>query len=140
MQPSTAWNLWGNYLASSAQSFFELDPNKAEQGTNFEENAQRIGELTQKVLDAIINSKSSCPWALKEICFHFRENVKDKFPDFWPKAVGSFIFLRFFCAACVAPESFKLVKDSPSSQARRILVLVAKVIQNTANGIGKSEN
>lgn len=50
-------------------------------------------------------------------------------------AVGSFIFLRFFCPAIVAPEADGLVSTPPSKELRRGLLLIAKVIQNLANNV-----
>jgi hypothetical protein len=35
--------------------------------------------------------------------------VAEKFPEFWPQAIGGVIFLRYFCAAIVVPESFALL-------------------------------
>jgi len=47
--------------------------------------------------------------------------------------LGHFFFLRFSCAAISVPESYGLVKNSPSKAARRSLVLITKVLQNLAN-------
>ena len=47
---------------------------------------------------------------IREICNLFRIHVGKKFGDFWKRAVASFVFLRFFCPACVAPDAFKLLE------------------------------
>jgi neurofibromin 1 len=61
--------------------------------------------------------------------------VEPRFPDATYSAVGSFIFLRFFCPAIVSPDTVDL--DVPSdAQVRRALLLVTKVIQNIVNGVG----
>jgi neurofibromin 1 len=63
------------------------------------------------------------------------EAVEPRFPDATHAAVGSFIFLRFFCPAIVSPDTVDL--DVPSDiQVRRALLLVTKVIQNIVNGVG----
>lgn len=58
-----------------------------------------------------------------------------RFPEAKYTAVGSFVFLRFFCPAIVAPESENLVSSTPSKEMRRGLLLIAKVIQNLANNV-----
>lgn len=58
-----------------------------------------------------------------------------RFPEAKYTAIGSFIFLRFFCPAIVAPESENLVSSTPSKEMRRGLLLIAKVIQNLANNV-----
>lgn len=55
-----------------------------------------------------------------------------KFPGSELIAVGSFIFLRFFCPAIVNPESTS-IKERISVTNRRSLILVAKFLQNLAN-------
>lgn len=61
--------------------------------------------------------------------------VKPRFQEAKYTAVGSFIFLRFFCPAIVAPEADGLVSTPPSKELRRGLLLIAKVIQNLANNV-----
>jgi hypothetical protein len=53
--------------------------------------------------------------------------------------VGGFVFLRFFCPVVVAPESVDLVRD-PNTRTRRNLILIAKVLQNLANGALAHDN
>jgi hypothetical protein len=48
--------------------------------------------------------------------------------------VGGFVFLRFFCPVVVAPETINIVRD-PNVRTRRNLILIAKVLQNLANGV-----
>ena len=48
--------------------------------------------------------------------------------------VAGFFFLRFVCPSLVAPEQLGLAL-SPPPDARRALVLIAKVLQNAASGV-----
>ena len=81
---------------------------------------------------------------------NLRSMVAKKFPDSQVKAVGAFLFLRFLCPSIFSPDGFGLVSgiwlpvwgninqlllESPNEKARRALVLTAKVLQNTANGV-----
>merc|ERR1711916_224717 len=51
------------------------------------------------------------------------------------------MILRFMCPAITAPEAYGILREPPSVNARRHLVLIAKVLQNLANGVlfGKKE-
>lgn len=71
----------------------------------------------------------------RALCHHIWEVVEDRFPDSRHSAVGSFIFLRFFCPAIIAPESIDLDVRPDSPQVRRGMLLITKVIQNLANNV-----
>lgn len=49
--------------------------------------------------------------------------------------MGSFVFLRFFCPAIVAPEAIDLDIPSDNREIRRALLLITKVLQNLANNV-----
>lgn len=71
----------------------------------------------------------------RAVCHHIWEVVDDRFPDSRHSAVGSFIFLRFFCPAIVSPESIDLDVNPDTRETRRALLLITKVIQNLANNV-----
>ena len=71
----------------------------------------------------------------RALCHHVWEVVEDRFPDSRHSAVGSFIFLRFFCPAIVAPDSIDLDVSPESREVRRALLLITKVVQNLANNV-----
>jgi len=105
-------------------------------------NRDHLISICQNLLDHIFQSVDQCPLEIREVCHHFVVTVSSKFAEYRYQAVGGFIFLRFFCPACVAPDGFGLITESPSSPARRSLVLVAKILQNLASGVlfgGKEE-
>jgi neurofibromin 1 len=75
------------------------------------------------------------PSLFRALSYIILEVVTPRFPEATNSAIGSFIFLRFFCPAIVSPDTVDL--DVPSDpQLRRALVLVTKVIQNIVNGVG----
>jgi neurofibromin 1 len=71
----------------------------------------------------------------RALCQHLWEITADRFPDSRHSVIGSFIFLRFFCPAIVAPESIDLDVSPDTREVRRALLLITKVIQNLANNV-----
>eukprot|EP01139_Manchomonas_bermudensis_P019116 Amastigsp_a676394_145.p1 type:complete len:158 gc:universal Amastigsp_a676394_145:532-59(-) len=55
--------------------------------------------------------------------------------------MGGFFFLRLFCPAITSPAEYLITQSEAGEDERRYLVLVAKVLQNAANGVkfGKKE-
>lgn len=82
--------------------------------------------------DNILTSFDCIPNEFLYISQRIYSSAKRKFPGSELIAVGSFIFLRFFCPAIINPEAEK-IKTRISSKNRRTLILVAKVLQNLAN-------
>lgn len=72
---------------------------------------------------------------LRVISHYIWEAVEDRFPESRHSAVGSFIFLRFFCPSIVAPDNIELEIPADSRDLRRGLLLITKVIQNLANNV-----
>ncbi|KYQ96896.1 Ras GTPase activation domain-containing protein [Tieghemostelium lacteum] len=122
---------------------FEIDPEKAGKGMNIQNNLEKLITITQQVLDKILDSLDQCPTSIRNILHHTQERVEKKFPFMKTTVIGGFIFLRFICPAIVAPEIFGLTNESPSTDSRRGLVLVSKLLQNLANempfGVGIKE-
>lgn len=106
-----------------------------------ETNKYTLMHLSQQVLSSICKSASMAPVEFRVLCNHLAELVAAKWPEHRLKAVGSFLFLRFFAPAVVAPNSLGLVAIEPNDKAQRMLTLVAKTLQNCANDVefGKKE-
>lgn len=49
------------------------------------------------------------------------------------RVVSGFIFLRLLCPAILNPRNFNLISETPSHNAARSLIMVAKCLQNLAN-------
>lgn len=49
------------------------------------------------------------------------------------RVVSGFIFLRLLCPAILNPRHFNLIAETPSHNASRSLIMVAKCLQNLAN-------
>ncbi|KAG1471849.1 hypothetical protein G6F56_001890 [Rhizopus delemar] len=125
------------YERSREDRCFEMDPTKLEQNEDFKKNRNNVIEITEMFLQAICNSVDLAPQSFREICNHIATSVRERFPEAKHTAVGSFIFLRFFCPAIVAPEADVLVKNSTSvpRDLRRGFLMATKVVQNLANNV-----
>lgn len=86
-----------------------------------------------KLVDGIVNSTIWVPDSFKYICAEIYKFVKAKFEDAAVVAIGSFIFLRFFCPAIVSPESF-FDLSCTNVKVKRSLIQLVKVLQYMANG------
>jgi hypothetical protein len=49
--------------------------------------------------------------------------------------VGGFLFLRFVCPAIATPHLHDLTDKEPTSETRRILVLITKLLFKTATSV-----
>lgn len=116
---------------------FELDPTKLGPNEDINKNRKNVIEATDMFLNAISNSVDQAPRPFREICHCILISTREKFPEAKYTAVGSFIFLRFFCPAIVSPDTEGLVKASVSfsREMRRGFLIATKVIQNLANNV-----
>ncbi|KXJ96548.1 GTPase-activator protein for ras-like GTPase [Microdochium bolleyi] len=122
-------------MLTSKDLDLELDPSKVTSQEELQKNAMQLRIVAKVFIDDICASSAFIPPAFRKICSIISSAVMPRFPEAKYTAVGSFIFLRFFCPAIVAPESENLVSSTPSKEMRRGLLLIAKVIQNLANNV-----
>ncbi|XBW34527.1 hypothetical protein QEN19_000075 [Hanseniaspora menglaensis] len=97
-----------------------------------EVHMSRFIDCMDNFCDNTLTSFDLLPVEFLYISQRIYASAKEKFPGSELIAVGSFIFLRFFCPAIVNPET-ENIKDRISSKNRRTLILIAKVLQNLAN-------
>ncbi|CCF57120.1 hypothetical protein KAFR_0C01250 [Kazachstania africana CBS 2517] len=113
------------------QAFFEIE--KLQPGDpNAEAQLQMFVKCMTDILDSITDSISYFPQEFFYICQTIFNEVKQKFPNYAYVAVGSFLFLRFFCPALVSPATENII-ETASAREKRPLITLAKVIQNIAN-------
>lgn len=98
------------------------------------ENVEKFITILTIFIKKFKNSLDIMPSHFKDICQTIHDSVALRFPEAAITSVGSFIFLRFLCPVIVAPTSEGLDKNPPQREVRRSLLLLAKVIQNMANG------
>ncbi|KAM3161127.1 Ras-GAP domain-containing protein [Lachancea thermotolerans] len=131
-----------DYLAKTLKPVLEGIINKGESfeieklspdDPDAERNAQLFTKYLEMLIDSIVNSISSFPPEFFILCQTIYLSVRNKFPGYEKVAVGSFIFLRFFCPALVSPDAENIV-DIVTPPQKRSFVIMAKVVQNIANG------
>ncbi|KAJ2849251.1 RasGAP protein [Coemansia brasiliensis] len=100
----------------------------------------RVEELTRiakRFLDTIVEHKDSTPYGIRWICKQIRSLTKRRYPDAPDSAVcsliGGFFFLRYINPAIVTPQAHMLIENAPTQHPRRVLTLVAKLLQNLNN-------
>ncbi|KAJ2238139.1 RasGAP protein [Coemansia sp. RSA 485] len=100
----------------------------------------RLDELTRianRFLDTIIAHIEDTPYGIRWICKQIRSLTKRRYPDAPNSAVcsliGGFFFLRYINPAIVTPQAHMLIENAPTQHPRRVLTLVAKLLQNLAN-------
>jgi hypothetical protein len=125
------------YLFSSSSLNLEVDPNKGVDHSQIEINMMNLRVQATIFVNSIINSVIHCPRELKHILEILRLSTSRKFShvDGCDRiAVSGYIFLRFFCPAIAMPDKYQLSTHPPNRQQLRGLLLIAKTLQNLANG------
>ncbi|KKA28971.1 hypothetical protein TD95_000896 [Thielaviopsis punctulata] len=102
-----------------------------------EPRLQMLTDLANGFLTTIIDGLDEAPYGIRWICKQIRSLTKRKYPDANDQAIctmiGGFFFLRFINPAIVTPKSYMLIDGTPSEKPRRVLTLIAKMLQNLAN-------
>ena len=134
------------FLRSSL--ILEVDPNKGADPSKIKENIENLQNQTEIFLNAIVDSaRKGCPQELKHVLAVLREETVKKFnatEGCDRIAVAGYTFLRFFCPAIAMPTKLGLTVENDSEQQSEALVLtrqqtrglllIAKILQNLANG------
>ena len=122
-------------LEKPSETSFELDPAKISPTEDLERNADHLQAICQALLHLICGSASKAPIMFRVLCHYLWSAVEAKFPDSRHSVVGSFIFLRFFCPAIVAPDQIDLDVSPDAKEVRRALLLITQVVQNLASNV-----
>eukprot|EP01094_Clydonella_sp_ATCC50884_P001407 TRINITY_DN1104_c0_g2_i1.p1 TRINITY_DN1104_c0_g2~~TRINITY_DN1104_c0_g2_i1.p1 ORF type:complete len:447 (+),score=133.62 TRINITY_DN1104_c0_g2_i1:302-1642(+) len=101
---------------------------------------KRFMVLIETLLKRITLSTESMPPQIQSLCFYVEKEVRIRSPESVLTALGNLIFLRFINHSIVAPVGFKLLDEKPTPDGTRVLVTMAKVLQNVINGIAVSES
>jgi hypothetical protein len=112
----------------------EVDPDKIKSNSDRLQNVDKLKLSVDAFMSAIVASEKTCPLQVRELCRMLVHVVKTKFPQLGTRVIGGFLFLRVICPAITSPLQFGLVDTDPPQNAKRHLVLIAKLIQLMANG------
>jgi len=101
---------------------------------------QRISQLEgicQQFVDAILSSLAKFPYGLRWICKQIKLIAQEQFASATDadilKFTAYFVYYRFINLAIVTPETFGVLDREPSSQTRKNLLSVSRVLQNLFN-------
>ncbi len=112
----------------------QINPEIVGENANFISKVRTILILTQNFFHTIKRSTDSMPINFRFFLSQIFREVSLLYPDQALPVIGNFLFLRYFCPAIVSPETHEFVRDTPTPEARRVLILVSKVLQNLVNG------
>jgi Ras GTPase-activating protein 1 len=122
-------------------------------------NAEFLLQILDEITESILMSAEACPKFVNKnlsqflghtkfvfLFIHYRtiryicSCLQRKVMSRWPqerlvrtRVVSGFIFLRLLCPAILNPRNFNLIAETPSHNASRSLIMVAKCLQNLAN-------
>ena len=122
----------------AAPDGYEVDPSKLSGGGGADDvaaNMARLAATCGVALERITESLPDVPPVVRIFFERLKRRVERKFPSARLKAIGAFMFLRFMQPSIFSPEGFGVLDSPPPAAARRALILVAKVLQNLANGV-----
>uniref|UniRef100_A0A4W4EE99 RAS protein activator like 1 n=1 Tax=Electrophorus electricus TaxID=8005 RepID=A0A4W4EE99_ELEEL len=134
------------------KKYIELDPCKIDlnrcrrisfKGTASEAEVRdsSVGMLQMyltTIMEAIVNSVSQCPLAMRVVFKQLHKRVEEQFPepeneDVKYLAISGFFFLRFFAPAILTPKLFHLRDHHADTRTSRTLLLLAKALQSVGN-------
>jgi hypothetical protein len=112
----------------------EVDPGKSGAGDT-EANMKKVLDYAQRFMDIILASAKEMPYTIRAIAAHMKEQVQKKFTeeDVTVIAISGLVFLRFLCPALTSPHNYQLVSSTPGRNATRTLMILSKILQQTAN-------
>ncbi|KAH3765714.1 RasGTPase-activating protein [Pelomyxa schiedti] len=113
---------------------YEVDPALASPEDNLQENALHLVSLCSDIVNSIISSVSAIPRNIKVVLCQLRNFMEEiSHPELAPVVTVAIFFLRYITPAILFPEQNSLTDREVSPEARRMLMLVTKVIQGLAN-------
>ena len=114
---------------------YEVDSSRIDPNESLDENRHNLLQLTQSVIDSILNSSKIFPLHMRNLCQCLYQVVSQRFPQSGYQAVGTVIFLRFINPVLISPHEYGLVDLEPTQKMKRGLTLMCKILQNLANNL-----
>jgi len=126
-----------NRKNSFMDSNFEIDSSKMDTEDDSQTNALALQLRCQKILVSLYKFADLFPQELRIVLeYLFQAVSKNLSLQDGFTSVGGFVFLRFVNPAVLFPVVYGLIDEVPDTPAaKRQLILIAKVLQNLANGV-----
>jgi len=124
-----------NYMFMDAN--FEMDSSKMRETDDGQTNSLALQLRCQKLLVGLFKYADLFPQELSSVLACVVEHVSRSLSmNDAHLAVAGFVFLRFINPSILFPTRYGLVPEIPDSPiAKRQLIMIAKVLQNLANGV-----
>ncbi|EDQ87132.1 uncharacterized protein MONBRDRAFT_33470 [Monosiga brevicollis MX1] len=120
----------------------EINPDLVSSPAVLEQNQFQLKQLVEQALIDMVSSTSMVTDDIKVIMTAIATKARQRFPEDSTtplRAVSGFIFLRFFAAAILNPQSFDLCQVIPTPAVKRTLTLISKLVQSLGN-LGTESN
>eukprot|EP01088_Endostelium_zonatum_P013681 TRINITY_DN2843_c1_g1_i5.p1 TRINITY_DN2843_c1_g1~~TRINITY_DN2843_c1_g1_i5.p1 ORF type:complete len:401 (+),score=106.21 TRINITY_DN2843_c1_g1_i5:74-1276(+) len=75
------------------------------------------------------------PFLLKMFLLTIKTDIDEEYSHLSNSVLATFVLLRFICLAITNPKLYGLWKKNPNEKTLRCIVLLSKIIQNTAFGV-----
>ncbi|KAI6243658.1 hypothetical protein M3Y99_00028100 [Aphelenchoides fujianensis] len=101
-----------------------------------EANQRQFLVYAELAFSRVVDTAARCPPLMREVFHELRSVVDHSFAhrgNMGRLAVSSFLIMRFFSAAIMAPKSYGLKKEAPDADVNRTLTLISKTLQRLYN-------
>ncbi|PAA78231.1 hypothetical protein BOX15_Mlig000295g2 [Macrostomum lignano] len=113
----------------------EVDPQRVDAPDTLAANQRRLREFVDLFWTRVQASTPAVPPEIGRLFALIRQRLAEsRRPELGDTLVSASLFLRLLCPAILGPTLFGLTQELPSQRAARSLTLIAKTIQNLANG------
>jgi hypothetical protein len=114
---------------------YEVNPQRLEPGESAMQNFRALHGYCTRFLDSIFSAASLLSPFFVELSHHMQMILRNIHSESLHTSLAGLIFLRYICAAIVSPNEWGLCAATPPAKPRRLLILIAKVLQNLANDV-----
>ncbi|ORY22928.1 Rho GTPase activation protein, partial [Neocallimastix californiae] len=116
---------------------YDVDPKEAladeETKKTYINHLQKLREITNKFLDAIIASLPNMPYSIRCIAMELSSHFMEKWPNNQAdvtKILGNLIYYRYINPVICAPEGFDIIESTINQIQRKNLAEIAKLLHN----------
>ncbi|KAJ3341716.1 hypothetical protein HDU93_004350 [Gonapodya sp. JEL0774] len=120
-----------NYNATAKEALKDEETREV-----YVKHLQKLKELTQRFLDAIVASLDSIPFGIRFIAKELKDALEKKFGTHQEitKIIGNLLYYRYMNPAICAPEAFDVVEGVVDPNQRKNLAEIAKLLHMMSTG------